>query len=190
IDIDRLKTELNMLRSLKNVSNPNVISLAEARFGPFIEMAARQLEQIVEAVNATSSHVATTAAAFGDVIDITRAARGGDDMGSDQTQKFFSMLNEVVTAFKKAKDELEQWQVEAQKAVEVAQQRAVRRASIAAAKAEASPEDDVGGERKSDVEAQDNLFGRFRNQQNASPDDIISQLKAKMKLKQMRAEED
>ena len=193
IEVDRLKTELRLLNSLKNVSNPDVIALAEARFGPFITSATLQLEEIIAAVTSTSSLLETTAAAFGETIDVAAAGRGGsDDVGGDQTQKFFCMLNDVVGTFKKAVEELDGWRAEDQRTAEAAQQKATRRASLAAAKGESQVEEkgSGGAEPKADVEAQDNLFGRFRNQQNASPDDIISQLKAKMKLKQMRAEED
>lgn len=184
MDIDRLKAELKMLKSLKNVQDPNVITLAEARFSPFIEAATQQLEEIVASVNTTSSLLEATAGAFGEVIDVAAAGKGSDDSSMDQTQKFFKMIADVVSAFKKAAEEIEQWRIEEQRAAEAAQQKAIRRASLAAASSVADDDDDAGG--RTDLEQQDNLFGRFKSQQNASPDDIISQLKAKMKLKQLR----
>jgi hypothetical protein len=193
VDVDRLKAELKVLTSMKTVSNPDVVPLAEARFTPFIEAATQQLEEIIGAVNVTSSLLEATAKSFGETIDVAAATRGGDEGGSDQTQKFFSMIAEVVSVFKKAMEDIEQWRVEEQRAAdaaEAAQQKAIRRSSLAAAASQSGADDGDEGERKADVEHQDNLFGRFRNQQQASPDDIISQLKAKMKLKQMRTDED
>lgn len=192
MDVDRLKAELKTLTNLKTVSNPDVVDLAEARFAPFIEAATQQLQEIIEGVNVTSALLESTAKSFGETIDVSAANKGADEGGNDQTQKFFTMIAEVVSVFRKAMEDIEQWRVEDQRAAdaaEAAQQKAIRRSSLAAATS-AVDRGDEEGEKKSDVEQQDNLFGRFRNQQQASTDDIISQLKAKMKLRQMKGDED
>jgi hypothetical protein len=161
-----------------------VVTLAQERFLPFVKQANDLIASLNESFRVMISLLQDTASMFGEPI---RELKFSED-GSDPSQKFFQMLSQITSQYRKTDEEMKQWLLEESKHMSLKSQPSLESgsqedSSAAAAAANQAYLEDL---RKKDTD--ENLFGRFRNQQEASADDMISQLKAKMKLKKMKAD--
>lgn len=179
-DVERIEGELTTLRSMSDTISTDILETAEARFGPFVDRAHVRVGQLSEAINTTAGSITSAASTFGEVINPTS---GGAD--GDTCQAFFRTLAEVVHIFRRAVEDVDQWDAEEAKRL---QRSNTRESSVSPAPESSELKTDSDSQTRKDNH--DNLFGRFRNQQEASTDDIINQLKAKMKLRKLKEEAD
>lgn len=108
----------------------------------------------------------------------------------DPSQKFFQMLSEIIAVYRKTDEEMKQTILEEKKLSEKGLK------TMISGPIDTPNANDISEETKAKVledvrkkDQHENLFGRFKNQQEASADDMISQLKARMKLKNIKSEE-
>jgi hypothetical protein len=94
----------------------------------------------------------------------------------DLSKGFFTTLVEIISLMRKSSDDVDKWMEQERKAAEKA------------AKLESKSASSSSSEKEVDKKDQQNIFGNFRDQQKASSDDIILQLKRKMELRRQKAE--
>jgi hypothetical protein len=175
------------LSALTSLSNPEVVTLARQRFLPFLEQANALIRSLTDTFRIISSLLTDTASLFGESVKLTQGPGGGGAAppSEDPGQKFFQMLSQITTQYRKADEEMKQWLIEESKRISLksqpSQDNETSNSSGPSAQDESNEKRLLEDLRKKDTD--ENLFGRFRNQQEASADDMISQLKAKMKLK-------
>lgn len=168
------------LSSLTSI-NQEIISLAKQRFTPFVNQANDHIKTLNDSFHVMSSLIQDTASLFGESIKLTQFAEDG----SDPSQKFFQMISQITSTYRKTDEEMKQWLIEESKNLPTLKPQ-LSMDSQAGDPQEEMTDKLLEEQRKKDTD--ENLFGRFRNQQEASADDMISQLKAKMKLKKLRAD--
>jgi hypothetical protein len=101
----------------------------------------------------------------------------------DLSKGFFTTIVEIISLTKKSSEDVDKWIEQDRKAAEkAAKLESKQSASSAKASSSSSSEKEV------DKKDQQNIFGNFRDQQQASSDDIILQLKKKMELRRLKAE--
>ena len=180
-EIGNIEKELKALSAFTSLPNAEVISLAQQRFLPFVQQANELLQSLNESFRVMTSLLQDTASIFGESLNVTKFAEDG----SDPSQKFFQMVSQITIQYRKADEEMKQWLLDESKNLPTLRSQTSVDSTV-------DPQEDSSREayledlRKKDTD--ENLFGRFRNQQEASADDMISQLKAKMKLKKLKAD--
>lgn len=140
--------------------------------GGFLADAKRRLQALDSNLAACDKLIASTLAQFG-----YKAGGGADE---DLSKGFFSTMVEIVSLVRKSTADVDMWLEQERKAAEKASK--VDAKSAQAPMAVTSPDKEV------DKKDQQNIFGNFRHQQQASSDDIILQLKKKMELRRLKAE--
>jgi hypothetical protein len=173
--VDTVARETLAIKKLSDSSQDFILS-AESRFQPFVEQGQSNMAVLQESIGSLGKNLQSTGLLYGESISISGATETGDS-----AQKFFATISEVVSLFKKVNDEVKQWLLEEEKAKQQAAK--AREADSNSKNGHLSDVEEDIVEVKSDVDTHQNLFDRFKNQQEASADDIISQLKAKMKLR-------
>jgi hypothetical protein len=168
---------MTALSALTSLQNPQVVSLAKQRFVPFLTQANDLIRSLNESFRVMVSLLTDTASLFGETVKLSP---GGAAPSDDPGQKFFQMLSQIITQYRKADEEMKQWLIEESKRTSIRSQPSLDENGTSA-QDESSEKRLLEDLRKKDTD--ENLFGRFRNQQEASADDMISQLKAKMRLK-------
>jgi hypothetical protein len=172
---------LKALSTLPSLPNAEVVSLAQQRFLPFVSQANDLIKSLNESFRVMTSMLQDTASLFGEPLKVLKF---GDD-GSDPSQKFFQLLSQITLQYRKTDEEMKQMLLEESKHVGNLKSQPSLEGAMDPQE-ESSREAYLEDLRKKDTD--ENLFGRFRNQQEASADDMISQLKAKMKLKKLKSD--
>lgn len=174
-----IEKELSALSSLTAVK-PEIVSLAKQRFVPFVSQANDLIKSLNDSFRIMTALLQDTSSLFGESIKLTQLAEDG----SDSSQKFFQLIAQITSVYRKTDEEMKQWLIEESKTLPLKSQPSME--SPVVDTHEELTEKLLEEQRKKDTD--ENLFGRFRNQQEASADDMISQLKAKMKLKKLRTD--
>lgn len=134
----------------------------------FLPGAKKRLDELHETLTSCEKVVKSTLAQFGYKVSADE----------DLSKGFFTTITEIISLMKKSSDDVDKWQEQERKAAEKA-------AKIASKGIGAGADH---SEKEVDKKNQQNIFGNFRNQQQASSDDIILQLKKKMELRRQKAE--
>lgn len=166
-----VEEELKLASS--NNQNSAMASMLIQRLDSFYVSAKERLETLHGAFSKATSLVEATLSNYGETPTIKSE--------EDSAKQFFTTLNEFATTFKKILEE-----------VDAMEQEELKSASREKAKTPVVTQDDEDATPAPPPEqpekSAENLFGRFRNAQEASTDAIIDQLKKKMQLRKKTAE--
>eukprot|EP00603_Paraphysomonas_imperforata_P015405 CAMPEP_0114476932 /NCGR_PEP_ID=MMETSP0104-20121206/15052_1 /TAXON_ID=37642 ORGANISM="Paraphysomonas imperforata, Strain PA2" /NCGR_SAMPLE_ID=MMETSP0104 /ASSEMBLY_ACC=CAM_ASM_000202 /LENGTH=1256 /DNA_ID=CAMNT_0001651763 /DNA_START=82 /DNA_END=3854 /DNA_ORIENTATION=- len=165
-DIKKIEDELVVLRKLAAEHPDAVEAFAERTEISFLPDAKKLLEELHARLSSCEKMVKSTLAQFGYKVSADE----------DLSKSFFTTIVEIISLMKKSSDDVDKWQEQERKAAEKAAKTASKGAGI------------DQSEKEVDKKDQQNIFGNFRNQQQASSDDIILQLKKKMELRRLKAE--
>jgi len=199
-DVTTIEKELNNLTLIgSSLDNPEILKLAQSRFLPFLQQAQDSLKSLEESFRVISSLLQDTSSLFGEQIKLPSInSTIGDPSSSaptasndgDPSQKFFQMLSEIITIYRKTDEEMKQILIDEKKSME----KGVK--TMTSGPIDDSSTNEISEETKEKLledqrkkDQHENLFGRFKNQQEASAADMISQLTAKMKLKKLRVDD-
>ena len=161
-----IESELIAVRKLDQAEHADVITFFEDRVdGNFLHPAKEQLRLLEAELVASEKMIKSTLSQFGYKIS------SEDDL----SKNFFSTIVEIISLIKKSSDDVEKWLQQER----IANEKAMKLES----KSNNSTSEGV-----LDKKSQQNIFGNFRDQQKASSDDIILQLKKKMERRRQKAE--
>lgn len=167
-DIKKIEDELMILRKLAG-EHPEAVEAFVARTEvSFLPAAKKLLDELHNTLTSCEKLVKSTLAQFGYKVS----------PDEDLSKGFFTTIVDIISLMKKSSDDVEKWQEQERKAAEKAAKIASKGAGVGA----------DHSEKEVDKKDQQNIFGNFRNQQQASSDDIILQLKKKMELRRQKAE--
>ena len=169
-EINKIEDELVAVRKMAAEHPAAVNALVDRVESSFLSDAKKLLKTLDTSLASCEKLIKSTLAQFG-------YKPSADE---DLSKGFFSTVVEIISLMKKASSDVDKLQEQERKVAE--------KAAKLANKGNLLGTPDSEGEKEVDKKSQQNIFGNFRNQQQASSDDIILQLKKKMELRRQKAE--
>ena len=160
------------VRKLSDIHPEAVASFVTRVETTFLAKAKEQLHALEASVVSCEKLLKSTLSQFG------YKASSEEDL----SKGFFMTIVEIISLSRKSSDEVDKWAEQERKAAEKAAKLNSKSSASSAKTASSSSEKEI------DKKDQQNIFGNFRDQQQASSDDIILQLKKKMELRRQKAE--
>lgn len=171
-DLKKVEAELAAVRGL-GAEQAGIAAAFASRVEIFLEEGREVVRALENSLECCEKLLKSTLSKFG------YKAKEEEDV----SKGFFGTLVEIISLTGKASDDVDRWQEQERKAAEKAAKLESKNVNACGTKSGDTSVEEV------DKKDQQNIFGNFRDQQKASSDDIILQLKKKMDLRRQKAEQ-